>query len=322
MSYLQQNETGRLDISHHARGEDLTEICSELNRRRTIYFTEPEPVPTPSGPISSDPPNDLRDDIETLLAPRQAYGQQRWVWPLAGADENKPLVVHSTSNPDETGLLQQIGSTGYDWKRAPAEGDWIDAEDMNELRLALEHLYRVRHIAGVSNFATLSDASPDLCFSGMIVYNNSVDGERRALGYFILRYGQDPKGITPGVTILPNSILEIFAYNSCVVDVYHIPSEVPYDGTYPTWNNLDASTSWTGGLGTGATLLGQVTCASMQLTPLSNAALISALQRVADDGEQFNLLFVPSGTHSSKVSLNLQLTVYYELTDIIEAPAE
>ncbi len=319
MTWQQANQDDRLDESHFARADDITELYTELNRRRAIYFLAADTVPTISGYITASPPSNLRDNLLGILPQSFLRDNMRWVWPLAGADENKLLVANASSDPAEVGLLEKIGTASNEWIRDPAAGDMVHAEDINELRLALERVCRVKSIEYVHNAASMASNPTDISFPDLMVSNNAYE-EVRAIGQLVMRTGTSPVfGMGPSVEVLSNSVLDVMADEDCTLDVYHVATDLPYDGSYPTWDDATDSLSWTGGLGQGATLLTQITCTAYDWTTISGASLISILQDSADDSNTALLfLFVSPGTLNALATLNLRLTAYYQLSPIID----
>ena len=317
MSWAQENATGQLDTSHFARAEDVTELYTELNRRRVIYFNDSVPVVAPSGYITAGRLVDLREDVLDLLPQSYLRDNMRWVWPLADADENKLLVANSSSDPAEVGLLEKIGSPSNEWIRDPAAPDPIHAEDINELRLALERVCRVKTIECAHNTASISTNPTNMSFPDLMVSNNASE-EVRAIGQLVMRSGTPPQGMGPSVTVLDNSTLEVFSDEACTLDIYHVATELDYDGSYPTWDDATDSLSWTGGLGLGATLLTQIGCTANDWTEINFTGLVALLQSSADNDTLLNFLFVSPGSLSALATLDLRLTAFYQLNPIID----
>jgi hypothetical protein len=320
MSWAQENAQGKLDNTFHAKDVDLSQLYVELNRRRNMYH-QADVTHTLPPFIRAEEIIAFQEQIEAFFEYPLDSTPWKWIWPIADSDEDKEMVLHSSSDPNKVGLLEKIGNEYYDWKRSPTANTWIFAEDINELRLACERLYRIRDNSPKTSFGTIRENRPDLAYSDSLIRGaNSLDEETRA---FHAWYGmnRDPagKGLTSSCTVLATTFLEVYAARACDVDVYFIPEEIPFDGSYPTWNNLDASTTWTGGLGLGtAQYLGEFAFPTVS-SPLqiSNQALLDALQQVADDNDTFTLLYIAVDADLPSARVSASLNLEYELTDVV-----
>jgi hypothetical protein len=239
-----------------------------------------------------------------------------WLWPVAGADENKVLVA-SDPDPGQVGLMEKLNGT-QDWIDPTLTGGqtFVRAVHFNELRQAIEWITRGRWRLPVYLGGGIWDYLPDVPSSWDAIANRDTD-ELRSVGFVIARTADTPALGLINLSVRSTTGLDVTADTDCQVAVYHCLREIDFAADPPTWNEYDpsASAAWAtpGGTGSGdATYIGSLDLTATVTAQLSNPALTSAVQAMIDGAEQ-NFLLRRSDTGPEKVGISAEAVVEFDL---------
>jgi len=330
------NAQGRLEGGAHAvRDDDPAEAAAAINRRRRlVYLAEQdfsgqvapdEPVRAAAVATQTPPPfRNFRDNLtdEVLCPAAGGLGGEPatpsamdWLWPVAGADENKILVASDPAGA-EVGLLDQLNGSG-DWTDADlAGGAAVRAVHFNELRQAIEWIRRGRWALPVYFSGGIFSMLPNTPWIGDCIANNGAD-ELRSIGLVLARTADSPARGLVAVTALPATRIDVTADTDCTVELYRCCRAIDFTADPPTWNEYDpsASSAWTapGGAGAGdAVFIGSLALTANVTGQLSNAALVAAVQALIDGAEQ-NILIRRADTGSQTIGVAAELVVAFEV---------
>ena len=334
------NSQGRLEGGVHSiMLADALELAGAVNRRRMLTYQLPQDYSSQlfalshvrSGPIAqalAPPFDDLRQGIiQKLLSPPvgtlggypPSPQSMQWLWPLAGADENKVIVSGLSGVGDgEVSLLGKINAAGNwsDAALAPGQSP-VRAAHFNELRQAVESLTRGRWVMPIYIGCGIFSILPDSRWMGGIIGNNGGD-ECRQVCEISLQTASGGHTLGPGnVIVRPSSTIAITTDTACTVEVYRCLRDIDSANDGPTWNKFrpDAGIAWgqPGGLGAGdAELIGVLDCTSNQPAILSGQAVAAALQAMI--GGQPQIVTVRrSDSGYETIAVSGELTVEFDL---------
>jgi hypothetical protein len=287
--------TGGVD---RIRLSDPDEIADAINRRRQLEYLSAQDfssaiysgarVREPLYDSALSPFNNFRSALaggSALLHPSvgglggvpPTPSYMRWLWPVADADENKPIT--GTSPPTgEVGLLLKINGTNF-WTDANLQAGitHVRAVHINELRQAIEYLRRGRWKMPIYWMAGLYDQVPDQNWTAEQVANSGY-AELRGAGYACVRSDDDSLGLT-NATARASSYIEITADYDCTVEVYQSSTEIDWANNLPCWN-----TPWgaPGGIDGNATSLGSVSLTAGVPGQITGSAVAAGLQKILD----------------------------------------
>ena len=337
-AWTNADETGRVAPAEHAvRAADPTELAAAVNRRRRlVYLTGQDfssqlgaglPVRAATFDTQTAPPFDnLRDAIETAILSPAVGGlggspatpaAMDWLWPVAGAEENKVLVARNPAS-GQVGLLDELNAG--DWTDptlvGPAGRSGVRAVHVNELRQAVEWITRGRWRLPIYLPGGLLSILPGTPWIGGSIANNGTD-ELRASGFALIRTADDPPLGIVGATVRPATAIAVTADTACQVEVYHVLRAIDFVADPPTWNQYDpsAAAAWAspGGAGAGdATLLGSLSLSAGVPGSLSGSAVAAAVQAMIDGAEQ-SFLIRRSDTGYETIAVTAELTVEFDL---------
>ncbi len=335
-TWTNANAQGRLDAgAHFVRDDDAAEQADAVNRRRRLVYLVGQDFSSQIGPgktvraatiaNQSPPPfKNFRDAIaDDILEPATGGlggspatpAGMDWLWPVAGADENKILVAANVGG-GEVGLFAKLNG-GSDWTDPALTGGQsaIRAVQFNELRQAVEWTRRGRWRLPIYLPGGIFSMMPNTSWIGDSVANNGTD-ELRSVGFVLARTTDSPpRGLT-NVTTRSTTKIELTADTTCQVWIYHCLRTIDFADP-PTWNEYDpsASTPWAspGGSGAGdANYIGVMNLTANVAGQLSNAALTNAVQAMIDGSEQ-NFLVRRSDTGPETIGISGELTIEFDL---------
>ncbi len=336
-AWTQQNASGRLEPAvDRVRAVSAAELADAVNRRRRLTYREAHdyspqitaglPVRLTTLATAEAPPLDnLRDAlaVHVLEPPPGGLGgdpptpaAMEWLWPEPDGDEGK-VIVPAGAGAGEVALPAKLNGT-EDWTDpAPSAGTTpIRAVHWNELRQAVEWLRRGRWVLPVYLTAGVFSVLPDTPWTGDAVANNGTN-ELRAVGFALLRTGDDPpRGLTD-VTVLDATGLELTADLDCKIEAYRCKRPLDFVADPPTWNEYAPASdlAWQSPGGTGpddAERIGTLDLSAGEPSALTGPALASACQAMVGGAEQ-SFLFRRADTGPETVGLIAWLTVAFEL---------
>ncbi|MHC4294738.1 MAG: hypothetical protein ACYSTL_04060 [Planctomycetota bacterium] len=334
-SWTNSTAQGRLDAGVHAVClSDPQEISNAINRRLLLTYRSEQDISSKvlsgayvkQSPIATDsaPPFDnLRWALsqKVLYAPPGGFGGEpptptsmKWLWPIAGADENKIIVSGASGvGEDEVGLFQKLnGTTNWTDPALTAGQANVRAVHFNELRQAVEWIRRGRWKMPIYFSAGIFSLLPDNTWGGEAIVNE--DGEEvRSLGFALIYSGS---GLN-NVTVRSSSKIELYADLDCSVGIYHCLRPLDFGSTpnLPTWNKYLPGNSWAspGGLGGGdSTYIGTVGLTAYEWGPYSGGGLTSALQGMID-GEEQHFLVRRADVGPYTVGITGRITIDFDL---------
>lgn len=331
------NAQGRLEAGvHFARDEDAGELAGATNRRRRLVYLPEHDFSSQVGPgkpvraatVATQSPPPFRNirgavTVDILEPAVGGLGGQPptpaamdWLWPIAGADENKVLVPWDPE-AGEVALFEKLNGTS-NWTNPVLTGGQSPARAVhfNELRQAVEWIRRGRWQLPIYLSAGIFSLLPNTPWLGESIANNGVN-ELRSIGFALARTADQPALGLTNVAVRSATRIELTADTDCQVEIYHCLREIDFAGDPPTWNEYDPSeyAAWAepGGTGQGdATFIGSLSLTADVTGQLSNAALASAVQAMID-GAQQDFLIRRGDTGSETIGISGELFVEFDL---------
>lgn len=294
-------------LEHRIRLSDAQDLTEAINRRRYLTYQDDQEF-SPAGCV--------KDPTGSLGGVPSTPTRMEWLWPLAGADENK-TIVNGAPGEGEIGFFEKLNGT-EDWTdpSLTARRGSVRAVHIDELRKSVEWLRRGRWELPIYFAGGLFSILLDTPWIGEHIAH-TTGGELRSVGFALLRAGSNPTLGLTDVTIRTGSELEITAAEDCSVEVYHCKRPIDFTGAPPTWNEYDpnANSAWEtpGGPGTDdATYIGAMPLAGETPGTLSGATLRGVLQTMVDGGQQ-NFLVRRSDSGSETIFISGRLRVEFDL---------
>ena len=320
---------------HWVRDDDPAELAAAINRRRLLVYLAAQDFSSQIAPlaavraatVATQPPppfRNLRHQFASdIVQPANGlWGgdpptpeSMQWLWPVADADENKPIVFNQPA-AGQVGLMQKLNG-GLNWTDTPLAGQQsrVRAVHFNELRQAVEWLSRGRWIVPLYPSSGLFSMLPDTPWLGGALANNGYD-ELRCVGLVVARTTAQPAQGLTNVTVRSAS-LELTADDACTIEIYRCLRSIDFLNDMPTWNQYRplADLDWAaaGALGSqDAQFLGALELSANQPGALSNQALAQAVQAMLDGAEQ-NFTLRRNNISSQGVGFQGRLTIEFDL---------
>jgi len=297
--------------------EDFTEdLCSGAHvKQRTIAAAQPPPYRHFRFALSGDI---LSPTAGVLGGSPPSPSAMCWLWPVAGADENKVIVSGAQGvGEDEVGLFQKLNGTATwtDESLNPGQTH-IRAVHFNELRQSVEWIRRGRWEMPIYFAAGIFSPLPDTPWLSEAIANNGMH-ELRNLGFAFCRTDHSPSRGLTDVAVRVSSSIQITADADCVADLYRCHASLEFVNDPPTWNESDPSApiAWSspGATGAGdATYLGCLNLAAGVPASLSNDAVRASLQAIVDGAEQ-NFLIRRADTGANTIGVTGKLVIEFDL---------
>ena len=336
-TWTNSNAQGRLEAGvHFVRDDDPAELAEAVNRRRRLVYllgqdfssqiAAGQGVRAATVATHTPPPfRNLRDNITGKILSPATGGlggtpptpqAMDWLWPVAGADENKVLVA-SDPGSGQVGLMEKLNGT-QDWTDPTLAGgeDFARAAHFDELRQAIEWITRGRWRLPVYLAGGIFSMLPNTPWIGDSIANTGAH-ELRTVGFVAARTADTPPLGLLGLTVRSATRLDVTADTDCQVEIYRCLREIGFAADPPTWNEYDpsASATWAtpGGTGSGdAIYIGALDLTADVTAQLSNAALTSAVQAMIDGAEQ-NFLIRRSDSGPETVGISAEVSIEFDL---------
>lgn len=325
------------------RRADFCEIASAINRRLLLTYQGPHDysqVLAPgqavaTGPLSvamAPPLDNFRRQLSLrVLAPQPGLlggdpvspTSTQWLWPLADGDEGKVIVGGQDGVlSGQVGLLNRInGSSQWTDPMLVSQQSRVRAVHLNEVRRAVEVLYRGRWKMPVYLPAGIFSMMPDAPWIGELVANNGSD-EVRSVGFALLSV-QNSQGDWLGLrdVTVRSACIELTTDLNCQLELYRCLRPVEFRCDLPTWDQWDPAGQhgWSqpGGLGSGdAELIGSIGAQAGVPAALSGSQIAAAIQSMID-GQPQNLLVRRADSGWESVGVKGCLTVEFDLNEAL-----
>jgi hypothetical protein len=307
MSYTPSWSNGTAGVligtTHSPQLSDLSELADAINRRRQIMYIASQDFSSALVPNSyirnlaiahavAPPFHNFRTNIVFVLLDSTSPWTRQWLWPIADADENKPILPCSAPAPaGYVALFDKLNSSPF-WTDANLTAGRIPvrAVHINELRQAIGMLTRGRWQLLADSISGMYSYLPDARWAGGIIANDGED-ELRAIYHTNLNIvGQG--GVMLGlsnVTIRPSTCMKLTADYDCQIELYVCHRNVDVDNDPASWNEWSEGNAWAspGGLGD-STLITSLTMQARQEQTITGPAFAGILNgMIQGDPQRF-----------------------------------
>ena len=318
---------------HYVRESDAAELAQAVNRRRRLVYLSDRDYSGEHGPLSRVRARLIGGHEQAYHGLRAALVEEvitpvcgrlggdpptplsmEWLWPLVDGDAGK-VIVPGPAGAGQVSIFQRLNG-GSTWSGEVLPGRPIEAGYVNELRQALEWLCRGRWRLPVYPSGGMLSLLPNTPWIGSTLGNNGTD-ELRSGGPVLARDPTQPLVGLAGVTVRPETWLEIWTDTTCHVAAYRCLQPVDFEFDRPTWNQYGPARglSWQqpGGLGAqDSVYIGEILVPANTTVRLQGAELDAAVQAMVDGAEQ-SMLFRRYDVGYEAVAFTALLGVEFEL---------
>lgn len=332
MTILWQNGTGvpkRVGSDDWTKDEDFAEIVEQINRRRLLeYRSEDGDLRDPFDPalwMTASGVTALRNEFagNGLIHPPvgglggtpPSPSYMRWLWPEADAHEDKPITLTRPPPSGEVSFFAKMNGTSS-WTDAIAEGAWLRAVHLNELRWGCETLRRGRWKMPIYFAAGLFSPLPDTPWIGEMVANDGVS-ELRCVGFPVLATNDAPPRGLVDVQVRPSSKIRLTCDYDCEVEVGRVTTNpILFVENPPTWNHAQPGVLPWNTPGGDFEAIGTMTMTAGVPQSLTGPAVADALQVMVDGGPSVsNFLVRKLSENYDNVSVTGSVDVDFDVAD-------